>query len=162
MSEERTPVHSGGCQCGAVRYALYAEPTRPHICHCRMCQKALGSFFAPLAIVPNSDFAWTRGEPGTFMSSTVVERGFCKDCGTPLTFRFVERDNIDITIGSLDDPASQKPEGQYGMESRLPWFSELAGLPQSETPDVIPAELLSRLESHQHPDHDTDHWEPKS
>ncbi len=40
---------TGGCQCGAVRYALLSPPTNPHICHCRMCQKAFGSFFAPLA-----------------------------------------------------------------------------------------------------------------
>ena len=40
---------TGGCQCGAVRYALLEPPSNPHICHCRMCQKAFGSFFAPLA-----------------------------------------------------------------------------------------------------------------
>ena len=45
MSEFRL---TGGCQCGAVRYALLEEPTGAHICHCRMCQKAFGSFFAPL------------------------------------------------------------------------------------------------------------------
>ena len=46
MTEAREPVHTGGCQCGAVRYALYAEPTNPHVCHCRMCQKAFGNVFA--------------------------------------------------------------------------------------------------------------------
>ena len=48
MSEAGTRI-TGGCQCGAVRYALHEQPTDPHICHCRMCQKAFGSFFAPLA-----------------------------------------------------------------------------------------------------------------
>jgi hypothetical protein len=37
MTEQRTPVLTGGCQCGAVRYALYCEPTEPSICHYRMC-----------------------------------------------------------------------------------------------------------------------------
>ena len=37
---------TGGCQCGAVRYALLAAPSEPHLCHCRMCQKAFGSYFA--------------------------------------------------------------------------------------------------------------------
>ena len=26
MAEEREVLYSGGCQCGGVRYALYAEP----------------------------------------------------------------------------------------------------------------------------------------
>ena len=48
MVEQRQVLHSGGCQCGAVRYALYAEPYDTHICHCRMCQKAFGAYYAPL------------------------------------------------------------------------------------------------------------------
>ena len=130
MSETRKAVHSGGCQCGALRYALYAEPSNPHICHCRMCQKAFGSFFAPLAIVPLADFAWTRGAPAIFLSSPVVERGFCAACGTPLTFRFLEEDQIDISIGSLDDPAAVRPREQVGVEARLAWFAELHALPR--------------------------------
>ena len=47
---------TGGCQCGAVRYALLEQPDNPHICHCRMCQKAFGSFFAPLTGVPLDKF----------------------------------------------------------------------------------------------------------
>ena len=66
------PVHTGGCQCGAVRYALYAEPTNPHVCHCRMCQKAFGNYFAPLAGVKLDDFAWVKGTPGVFKSSEAV------------------------------------------------------------------------------------------
>ena len=63
MADEREPVMTGGCQCGAVRYALHAAPYNPHICHCRMCQKAFGSFFAPLAAVKLADIAWTRKPP---------------------------------------------------------------------------------------------------
>jgi hypothetical protein len=37
MPDERKPAMTGGCQCGAVRYALYSAPTEPSICHCRMC-----------------------------------------------------------------------------------------------------------------------------
>ena len=41
MADNRQPVATGGCQCGAVRYALYAMP-EGSVCHCRMCQKAVG------------------------------------------------------------------------------------------------------------------------
>jgi hypothetical protein len=41
-------VRSGGCQCGALRYALRSEPTHTSICWCRMCQKASGNYFQAL------------------------------------------------------------------------------------------------------------------
>ena len=53
---------TGGCQCGAVRYALHEPPNDPHICHCRMCQKAFGNFFAALTGVALDKFEMTRGK----------------------------------------------------------------------------------------------------
>ena len=74
---------TGGCQCGAVRYAIQGPLGRASICHCRMCQKAFGSFFGPLVSVPAGALRWTRGAPAMFRSSDLAERGFCRDCGTP-------------------------------------------------------------------------------
>ena len=54
---------SGGCQCGAVRYALAAMPLRTVLCHCRMCQKAVGQPFAAYAEVRLADLTWTRRTP---------------------------------------------------------------------------------------------------
>jgi hypothetical protein len=119
-----------------------------------MCQKAFGNYFAALAGVPLADFAWTRGEPGVFRSSELVERGFCRDCGTPLFFRYVVKDRISVSIGSLDEPARVKPVIQSGIESRLPAFFDLAGLPGETTEEGTPAEWLPRLASRQHPDRD--------
>ena len=126
----RRPALTGGCQCGKVRYALYAEPARSSICHCRMCQKAFGSVFAPLCVVKRADFAWTRGEPGVFLSSPIVERGFCRDCGTPLSIRDLDGDEMDVSIGSLDEPARVRPAKQFGTELRLSWFADLHLLPE--------------------------------
>ena len=147
-------LYTGGCQCGAVRYAFSDEPVDPHICHCRMCQKAFGGFFAPLAGVALDDIRWTKGEPALYRSSNLAERGFCAACGTPLTFRYLDSDMINIAIGSLDRPADVKPGKQYGMEGRMAWFAELAGLPGTRTEDDLPADLHEKLISAQHPDHD--------
>jgi hypothetical protein len=59
----KEPVLTGGCQCGAVRYALYTEPTSADICHCRMCQKAVGNLFMAVAGVPEDQLVWTKGAP---------------------------------------------------------------------------------------------------
>jgi hypothetical protein len=156
MSDARKALHTGGCQCGAVRYALYAEPTNPHVCHCRMCQKAFGSYFAPLAGVPLADLGWVKGTPGIFKSSQAVERGFCRDCGTPLFFRYLGRDRISVALGSLDDPARVVPAKQFGIESRLPFVATLGLLPGSATEDAVPAEVRTRIASRQHPDRPTE------
>lgn len=159
MSEVRI---TGGCQCGAVRYALHEQPTNPHICHCRMCQKAFGSFFAPLFSVSVDAFAVTRGELAIFMSSDVAERGFCRACGTPLTIHDVGDATICVSIGSLDEPAKLAPAHQYGVEARMPYFAALATLPgETTTEDDIPgkAATIART-NHQHPDHDTAAWPP--
>jgi len=82
MAETRPPAATGGCQCGAVRYALYAAP-EGSVCHCRMCQKAVGGPFAALAKFAKTDLAWTRGQPASFRSSSASCRDFCAACGTP-------------------------------------------------------------------------------
>ena len=148
------PVLTGGCQCGAVRYALYAMPTSMSVCHCRMCQKAVGGPYA--ALVPNQavNFAWTRGTPGTFASSTIAARDFCRDCGTPLTYRGPSG-RVNVTFGSLDEPSRVPPTKQYGMEGRHAWIDGLAALPGLRTEDDATPEELAKIVNHQHPDHDT-------
>lgn len=122
MSEVKTPVATGGCQCGAVRYALYVTPENSHVCHCRMCQRATGGLFAALAGAPKSAFAWTEGEPAFFASSNLAKRGYCRDCGTPLSFSYdLPEARFYVTIGSMDDPDTAPIVKQYGIESRIPW-----------------------------------------
>ena len=160
MNAGPSDTFAGGCQCGAVRYRLKATPHNAHVCHCRMCQKAVGNYFAALARGQLHEIEWTRGNPSVFMSSSVVERGFCSTCGTPLTFRYTDTNRINISLGSLDDPIAVPPLKQYGVESRMPWFDTIAQLPESTTESDVPADRLLLLKSLQHPDHDTAVWPP--
>jgi hypothetical protein len=149
---------TGGCQCGQVRYRVEGALGRASICHCRMCQKAFGSWGAPLVSAPVDKLVWTRGRPAAFRSSSVVERGFCAACGTPLFMREEGDPNYELSIGSLDDPELAPPIWQVGVESELSWFRTLHALPRKRTDeDRTPAEL-QRLKSRQHPDHDTERW----
>ncbi|MEE7547045.1 GFA family protein, partial [Xanthomonas sp. Kuri4-1] len=119
MDESRAASrdHRGGCQCGAVRFRVRGVLDDASICHCRMCQKAFGAYYAPLVSVRGADFRWTRGEPRRFASSNLVQRGFCADCGTPLTYE--APDGVAIAAGAFDDPAALPPVVQYGIEHRL-------------------------------------------
>ena len=150
MADDRKPVLEGGCQCGAVRYALYQEPDHADICHCRMCQRAVGNLFmAAAGGVPLDDFAWTRGEPARFLSSAIAERLFCAACGTPLGFRYLERPSMTVTIGSLDEPARVRPTKQIGVESRLPWLDEALQTPRFTSEEDPPPGGLEAVGSRQ-------------
>ena len=160
-SPERLDVQaSGGCQCGAVRYHASAMLDTSHICHCRMCQKAAGNYFAALIGIPKDALSWTRGQPATFKSSDQVERGFCRDCGTPLYYDYVASKHLSVTTGSLDNPADFPPKIQFGIEARIPWFDTLPGLPDEGSTEETMSEYVAaiRASNHQHPDHDTETW----
>jgi hypothetical protein len=146
------PTMTGGCQCGAVRYALFATPVST-VCHCRMCQKAVGGPFAALSKVKTAHLAWTRGEPARFQSSSAAERHFCAACGTPLTFHFLDGEDIEVTTGSLDTPSIAPPTKNFGIEARMPWIELLmpGRLPDTSTAQAATREVVSR----QHPDHET-------
>ena len=158
MSETGSPSArlTGGCQCGAVRFAATGAPEEVSICYCRMCQKASGGPFMALARFPSDAVAWTRGQPSIFNSSTVASRGFCPTCGTPLTYQW--RPNaVSLTTGSFDDPAAVPPTTRSGIEGRLDWTDTLASMLAETTddqPDDAP-KLKDRSDSRQHPDHDT-------
>ena len=152
-SPNRQASHHGGCQCGAVRYAIFAPPYAVNICHCRMCQKAGGSPYMVLISNLPANFAWTRGTPGSFASSSIAQRDFCRDCGTPLTYRGPSG-RISVSYGSLDDPTRVQPAKQYGMEGRAGWIDHLAALPGVRTEDDQTPEERAQIVNHQHPDHD--------
>ena len=140
MGEQRI---EGGCQCGAVRYAITTPLENPHICHCRMCQKAFGSYFAALVGTLKTGLAWTRGQPSFFRSSSVVDRGFCKDCGTPLSFAYDHSKHIAVSIGSLDDPdAAARLIGARSLQIAL-------GAPVLVKTDKTSPTDVARLEFHE-------------
>ena len=147
MSE---PFATGGCQCGAVRYALRARPFSADFCHCRMCQRAVGNVFGAFADLKADEVEWTKGRPAIYESSSVAERGFCRDCGTPLTFAYKGKPYLSVTLGSLDDPELVPITGHWGVQSKVSWLKLCDGLPERATGSTeIGAKLVEGMVSHQ-------------
>ena len=150
-------VLSGGCQCGAVRFRVEGELKDASVCHCRMCQKAFGGFFAPLVNTKGAKLTWTRGKPKHFASSNFVNRGFCENCGTPLTYE--APDGVALAIAAFDHPEKIPPTVQFGSEGKIAYVDAIASLPSRHTiDDIVAAPFLDKLVNNQHPDHDTDDW----
>jgi hypothetical protein len=125
---EHALEYVGGCQCGRIRYRAGGPRDRSSVCYCRMCQKASGGPFMAFVRFPAHQVRWST-LPDTFASSNVVERGFCRDCGTPLSYREVSGPNISLTINSLDDPESVRPESRFSADMEVSWCGSLSSLP---------------------------------
>jgi hypothetical protein len=84
--------------------------------------------------VPRSAFAFTKGTPRYFHSSPGVRRGFCENCGSPLTFE-KERLGAEIHIyaASLLDAKDVSPSCHVFVDEQLPWFEAFDGLPRFAT-----------------------------
>ena len=129
---------TGGCACGAVRYAATVDPAAGYWCHCRMCQRAVGNVAAAFINAAKADVAWTTGAPAEWQSSPIARRGRCAACGTPLTFHYPDSDRIDLTVGSLDDPAAISLASHFGVESRVPGWIAADALPATRSEDHAP------------------------
>jgi hypothetical protein len=116
---------SGGCACGAIRYECTAEPAISLNCHCRDCQRASGSAFAPIRRVP-TDTLKIIGTPkwyeGTGGSGAKVRRGFCPECGSYLfALTLFQPERISVTAASLDEPSAFRPDADCYTASAQPW-----------------------------------------
>jgi hypothetical protein len=154
---------TGGCQCGALRFRAEGLRDNPHVCYCRMCQKATGNLFAALVGVRHEHLTWTRGHPAVFRSSEHVNRGFCSNCGTPLFYQWIAGEHISFTIGSFDEPHRIALRWQMGLEGKHPSLMHLGDVEETGTTEsAMEGEAtLIRQSNNQHPDHDTTEWTPR-
>ena len=123
------PALTGGCLCGAVRYSAAPDHRDGYYCHCRMCQLAFGNTRAAFINLRKDEVRWLTTPPAQYASSTFAQRGFCPTCGTPLSFEYVDSERMDLSVGSLDDPAAVKPVSHFAVESRVAAWHADDGLP---------------------------------
>ncbi len=116
-------TYQGGCRCGAVRYRINGPHTYAGICHCDDCRRSVGGAYVPWFGAKPADFEVRAGELSEHQSSPGVWRGFCGKCGSSLTYRGDDWNDIAITIASLDDPNAITPESNVFLRERLKWVT---------------------------------------
>lgn len=101
-------MHTGSCLCGAVRFEVRGALPAPDACHCTICRKSSGHYYAGTG-VPRDAVTIHGGEHVTwYRSSELVRRGFCATCGSSLFFDKAGRSWLGIAMGAFDAPTATK------------------------------------------------------
>ena len=131
----------GGCLCGKVRYEVQEEHGGGH-CHCNDCRKSSGTGHCSHMIVPEPAFSVT-GEVRFFDKpcdrGSIVSRGFCPNCGSPV---YSTNDGMPgmvfVRASSLDEPEHFKPQMIVYTDRAPSWdriegdLPSFAAMPQPE------------------------------
>lgn len=103
-TDRATGRATGGCLCGAVRYAIHGPLREVVNCHCGQCRRFHGHYAA------YSNAEWSAitltGEDRLrwFDSSDFARRGFCGTCGSSLFWERRDSGGVSIAAGTLDEP----------------------------------------------------------
>jgi hypothetical protein len=120
--------YKGGCQCGAVRFEISAEPLTAYVCHCITCQKQSGSAFGMAIVVPTDAIAVLEGGTSTFIKTADSGREsdcvFCPKCGNRL-FHHIKADAAMsmVKTGLLDDASDIIPVAHLWTSRALNWVT---------------------------------------
>ncbi len=101
-------MHKGSCLCGAVTFEVRGDLPGPDACHCGVCRKFSGHYFAStdvkrsaLTISGEKNISW-------YQSSDKAKRGFCAICGASLFWDPLFRDWIGLAMGAFDTPTETR------------------------------------------------------
>ncbi|MEJ1990202.1 MAG: GFA family protein, partial [Maritimibacter sp.] len=119
------------CLCGAVQIEVEGDLPAPDACHCSICRKISGHYFAA-SDVPR-DRVHIRGEDHVtwYQSSEKVRRGFCATCGATLFFDPPHRDWIGIAMGAFDTPTETRLKMHIFTADKGDYYEISDGLPQN-------------------------------
>ena len=130
----------GRCFCGQIRFEVDAPISACVNCHCESCRRQCSAPMTTYIGVPDGQWRWTSGSPRIFRSSPGVERSFCGNCGTPLSFRSANMSGVmHLYAAALDDPESVQPTLHVASEEKLGWVKHDDGLPSCIGPDYTKA-----------------------
>jgi hypothetical protein len=148
--------YEGGCACGAVRYRLTSGPMFVHCCHCRDCQRQVGSAFVINALIETDRIELLSGEVAASRMPTDSGRPHdvyrCTACGTAMWADYGGRPALRfVRATTLDDGAALPPDVHIFTRSKLPWVRLPAEVPAFEVyydmQALWPAESLARREA---------------
>lgn len=128
-------MHRGSCLCGAVTFEVAGELPPPDACHCSMCRKWSGHYYASTD-VPRTALTLHGAERVTwFQSSEKVRRGFCASCGSSLFFDPLDQAKhawIGVSMGAFEPPTGTKLAVHIFVGDKGDYYEIADGVPQRQ------------------------------
>jgi len=127
------PARRARCACGQIELHASGEPRRVGLCHCLDCRKRHAAPVSAFAIFSRTSVALTGPERGplphealrTFQSQTGYREAFCTLCGAHV-FGVIDRsDEIELFLGSFDEPNVFTPTYELWTVRRERWLGDL-------------------------------------
>ena len=129
MSEN---IMTGHCYCGAVRFEVEGPSLWVGHCHCESCRRATGSAMTTFAGFRPAQVVFTGALPNRHSTDDGVTRSFCGQCGSPVAYEVVERDDeIHLYLGLFDDLEPLKPTDHSFLDEKVSWLHADEHLPAS-------------------------------
>lgn len=125
-------MHKGSCLCGAVRFEVTGELHPPIACHCSMCRKQSGHFWASTDVARADLTLHGADQLRWYQSSAKVRRGFCSVCGAALFWDPIERDRIAVAMGAFDPPTATRLRMHIYVADKGNYYDIADGLPQNQ------------------------------
>ncbi len=130
----------GHCLCGAVRFEIDLPPESCVTCHCESCRRQCSAPMTVYIGVLDDRWRWTGILPKIYQSSPGVERSFCADCGSPISFRSQRMSAVmHFYVASMEDPEHFSPTLHVAIEEKLSWLKLADSLPCHHGPDYTKA-----------------------
>lgn len=125
----------GHCLCGAVTVGLKNAKRHVELCHCSMCRRWGGGFYAAAT---GDDFEIGGHDSiATFRSSDWGERAFCATCGSHVWWRFLPTGNRSFHAGLFADADAFAIEKEIFVDERAAWSPIDGDHPRQTGAEVI-------------------------
>lgn len=118
-----TPVLTGGCGCGAVRFEISAPLVAAAYCHCTRCQHRTGTAVQASARTAPGSFRVVAGEdalgrwtPGGF------DKVFCTRCGSAVFAQDPDdHDRVAVRMAAVDGDPGIRPQARQFVAYAAAW-----------------------------------------
>jgi hypothetical protein len=121
--------------CGAVQFEVDGALPAPDACHCTVCRKWTGHYYAGTDVLRSALTISGAENVKWFQSSPKIRRGFCGTCGSSLFFDPIDRAThkwIGLSMGAFESPTNTELAVHIFVANKGDYYDIGDDVPQHE------------------------------